>query len=99
MRLFKGKEIKPWDEAILGFNPKQELIQIMRERKQKLTIGFEHKQVKFLDKERKRLGWDSRASVVRGIVNMYMEEARAQALKNRGKAQQEEWGLGESQID
>lgn len=74
-RLKKPTAVLSYDNTLLTLEPDAEIIEILKAKRTYKAFRLDRHQVKFLKYESKRLGW-SEAAVMRGILNMYIEEAR-----------------------
>lgn len=66
-----------------------EIVEIFKANRQKINVFLDLAQIRFLAKEQKRLGNASRGSVIRGIINMYMEQEwnRTHRTYNKDRAE------------
>lgn len=72
-RLMSEKQLNADKYLATTLEPDVEVVSIMSEKRQKTQIYLDLAQVRFLKKESKRLNNASRGSIIRGIINMYME--------------------------
>lgn len=75
MRRLKEQKPLSYDNTLLTLEPEAEVIEILKAKRAYKGFRLDRHQVKFLKYEAKRLQW-SEAAVIRGIINMYIEEAR-----------------------
>lgn len=73
MRKLMNTRPKSRDQMIMSLDDDIEFVEIVRKSREAKLFRLDLAHVRFLKKEAKRLGW-SQAAVVRGIINMYMEE-------------------------
>lgn len=75
MRRLKEQKPLSYDGTLLTLEPDAEIVEILKAKRTYKGFRLDRHQVRFLRYEAKRLGW-SEAGVVRGILNMYIEQAR-----------------------
>lgn len=73
---------RSYDETLLSLQPEDEIFQLVKESRIPRTFRLDKAHLRFLSKEVKRLNrknpqkWN-KSSVLRGIINIYMEEVAA----------------------
>ena len=93
-QLKKIQHPRSYDQMLLSIAPDDEIISIIKAKRKILSVRIDIAHEKFLKKEAKRLGW-SKAAVIRGIINMYMEEAYVTDREAAANGDLGYWGIND----
>lgn len=85
---------RSYDQMLRSISPDDEIIEIIRAKRKILSVRIDIAHERFLKKEAKRLGW-SKAAVVRGIMNMYMEESYVSDREAAANGDLNYWGVND----